>query len=253
MNDSLLAVDNLTKRFGGITAVDQLRFTVSKGEVLGMIGPNGAGKTTCFNLIAGAILPTAGSIRFKDTSLVGLKPHQIARLGIARTFQVMKPLKKLTVFDNVLIAAATRLRHLQEATDKARHILRVLKLDHLAGQKAGTLSVGSQKLLEIGKAMAIDPEMLLLDEPMGGLVPREMEQAVELIRAVNRKGVTVIIIEHNMKAIMALAHRIVVLDHGKKIGDGTPETVCRNEQVIEAYLGGGYHHASADQCFGEIR
>jgi branched-chain amino acid transport system ATP-binding protein len=234
-------VENLTKKFGGLTAVSDVSFIVDDGEVLGLIGPNGAGKTTCFNMIAGSLPPTKGKVHFKDETITGLAPHKICHKGIARTFQIVKPLKKLSVFNNVLIAVLSKIKSLNEAEGKAREVIAFSGMENLADKKAGELSTGNLKRLELTRALATNPSLLLLDEPMGGLNGQEVEQAIQLIKDIKETGMTVVIIEHIMRALMQVSDRIVVLAQGEKIAEGVPGDIARNDAVIKAYLGEEYH------------
>ena len=234
----LLEVSNLSKDFGGLRAVSHLSFSVEAGEILGLIGPNGAGKTTVFNLITGSLRPTAGEIRFTGGSLVGLKPHAVARRGVVRTFQIVKPFPKLTVQENVTLAAFMRLPARRDAEAEAGRMLEQVGLTAKRQSLASDLTLAEQKRLEMARALATRPRLLLLDEPMGGLNPKEVEDASALVSEIRDAGVTVILVEHVMKAIMRISHRVVVIHHGEKIADNSPEQVVRNSDVIAAYLGG---------------
>jgi len=234
---SLLTLSGLTKFFGGLKAVSDLSFDVRKGEILGLIGPNGAGKTTVFNLIAGFIPPSAGEILFEGEDISGLKPYAVTRKGIARTFQIVKPFKKLSVLENVTLAAFLKFPSRREAEAEAGRILEKVGLASKSLALAVDLTLSEQKRLEIARALATDPKLLLLDEPMGGLNPTEIEQASQLVRNIRRDGVTIIWVEHVLKAIMNVSDRVVVINYGKKITEGTPEQVVENPEVIAAYLG----------------
>jgi len=234
---SLLEVSNLSKDFGGLRAVSHLSFFVEAGEILGLIGPNGAGKTTVFNLITGFLRPTLGEIRLTGASLVGLKPHAVTQRGIARTFQIVKPFPKLSVKENVTLAAFMRLPARRDAEVEACRMLDQVGLAAKEGSPASDLTLAEQKRLEMARALATRPRLLLLDEPMGGLNPKEVEDASALVGRICAAGVTVILVEHVMRAIMRISHRVVVIHHGEKIADGTPEQVVRNPDVITAYLG----------------
>jgi branched-chain amino acid transport system ATP-binding protein len=237
---NILEIENLTKNFGGLTAVNDLDLTIKKGEILALIGPNGAGKSTVFNCVAGVYPPSAGTIRFKGDAIGGEKPWNLARRGLARTFQIVKPFGPKTVLYNVMVGAFLRTGSTRVARDKAEEILAVLNLAHLRDQLAGTLTIADRKRLEIAKAMATDPELLLLDEVMAGLRPTEVDEMIAIIKGVRDRGMTVFVIEHIMRAVMALSDRVVVIQFGSKIAEGTPEAVTKDENVIKAYLGGEY-------------
>ena len=234
---ALLEVSGLSKVFGGLRAVSGLSFELRHGEILGLIGPNGAGKTTVFNLITGFIAPVAGEVLLEGDSLVGLKPHAVVKKGIARTFQVVKPFRNLTVLENVTLAAFLHERSRPRAEARAERILDRVQLSARSGAAAADLALGEQKRLEIARALATDPKILFLDEPMGGLNPTEVERACELVHQIRQDGVTVILVEHHMRAIMRISDRIVVLHHGEKIADGAPQDVVQSRDVIVAYLG----------------
>ena len=234
---ALLEVSGLSKVFGGLRAVSGLSFELRQGEILGLIGPNGAGKTTVFNLITGFIAPVAGEVLLEGDSLVGLKPHAVVKKGIARTFQVVRPFRNLTVLENVTLAAFLHERSRPRAEARAEQILDRVQLSARSGAAAADLALGEQKRLEIARALATDPKILFLDEPMGGLNPTEVERACELVHQIRQDGVTVILVEHHMRAIMRISDRIVVLHHGEKIADGAPQDVVQSRDVIVAYLG----------------
>jgi branched-chain amino acid transport system ATP-binding protein len=246
---SLLEISHLTREFDGVTALQDVAFDVQASEILGVIGPNGAGKTTLFNCITGMIPPTRGTIRYQGVAIQGKKPFEIARRGIGRTFQIVRPFPNLSLTDNVLVALGHRqyptLRRSLAAfrtTANCRTAEALLARVGLAAHcehQASTLPLGLKKRLEIARALALEPRLLLLDEPSGGLRHEESQQLLELILGLNREGISVILIEHNMPIVMGVCHRLVVLDHGIKIAEGKPETIRRNPQVIEAYLGKG--------------
>jgi branched-chain amino acid transport system ATP-binding protein len=234
---SLLKLSGLTKFFGGLQAVSELSFEVQAGEILGLIGPNGAGKTTAFNLIAGFIPPSSGEILFNGENIGGMKAYAVTRKGIARTFQIVKPFKKLSVLENVTLAAFLRFPARREAEAAAGQILEKMGLGSKLPALAVDLTLSEQKRLEIARALATDPKLLLLDEPMGGLNATEIDQASKLVRDICRGGVTIIWVEHVLKAIMNVSDRVVVINYGKKIAEGAPEQVVENPEVIAAYLG----------------
>jgi branched-chain amino acid transport system ATP-binding protein len=234
---ALLEVDGLTRRFGGLRAVSNLSFSVAGGEILGLIGPNGAGKTTVFNLVTGFVRPTAGEIRFEGRSVVGLRPHAVTARGIARTFQVVKPFPALTVLENVTLAAFPRHRSRRDAEAQAREALDRIGLAPRARALASELTLMDQKRLEVARALATEARLVLLDEPMGGLNPSEVGVASDLVARLRASGVTVVLVEHVMKAIMRISDRVIVMHHGEKIAEGPPAEVVRDAGVIAAYFG----------------
>ena len=234
---ALLEVEGLTRFFGGLRAVGDLSFSVGEGEILGLIGPNGAGKTTVFNLMTGFVQPSAGRIRLDGKSVVGLRPHAVARRGIARTFQIVKPFPGLTVKENVTLAAFLRQPARRDAETAALEILSRVGLAHRAGELAIQLTLMDQKRLELAKALATGPRLLLLDEPMGGLNPSEVDVASRLVEEIRRGGVTVILVEHVMRAIMRISDRVLVVNQGEKIAEGLPAHVVQEPAVLAAYFG----------------
>lgn len=234
---ALLDVEGLTKCFGGLKAVSDLSFQVNEGEILGLIGPNGAGKTTVFSLITGFVPPNEGKVLLEGKDIVGLKPYSIAHKGVARTFQIVKPFRKLTVLENVSLAAFLRHSARKEAEAEARRVLERVELIDKAASYASDLTLSEQKRLEIARALATNPKVLLLDEPMGGLNPTEIDHASILVRDICKSGVTIVWVEHVLKAIMNSCHRVIVIHHGEKIADMPPEQIVINPVVIEAYLG----------------
>jgi len=233
----ILELDRVTKRFGGLTAVSSASFTVRAGEILGIIGPNGAGKTTLFNVISGYYRPESGRVLFAGQDVTGQPPHSICRLGLTRTFQLVKPFGNLSVIDNVMIGALTRLPTVSSARMEAERVVEMCGLAAHAGGHARTLPIGLRKRLEVARALATRPRLLLLDEVMAGLNPTELAGIIELIRRLHADGLTLIVIEHIMAAMMRLAQRIVVLHHGEVIAEGAPAAITQDRRVVDAYLG----------------
>jgi branched-chain amino acid transport system ATP-binding protein len=236
--NALLTIDGVSKRFRGLVAVDRLSFEVPAGGIYAVIGPNGAGKTTLFNMIAGAFAPDGGAISFAGERIDGLPPDRICRRGIGRTFQIVRPFPALTVEDNVIVGALLHRRHVEDARVHAHDVLRRLDLFDKRAQRASALTLPDRKRLEVARALATDPKLLLLDEVMAGLRPTETDRIVAILKELNRDtGLTILLIEHVMRAVMALAARILVLHHGAAIAQGTPEAVVRDPAVIHSYLG----------------
>src|SRR5919205_74269 len=250
--DVLLEVDHVTLRFGGVVALNDVSFSLRKGEIFGLIGPNGAGKTTCFNAMTGVYRPTSGSIRFNGESIVGKKKHEITRSGIARTFQNVRLFPEMTALENVMVGADAhhktsvvgalfRLpRHWREersGRERSMELLRFVGIQQRAGEVSRNLAYGQQRRLEIARALATNPTLLCLDEPAAGFTPAEKEDLLQLIRRIRDTRVTILLIEHDMRLVMGVTDRIVVLEFGRKIAEGTPHEVRDNEAVIAAYLG----------------
>ncbi len=236
---ALLEVKGVSRFFGGLAALTDVDFTVNKGEVLGLIGPNGAGKTTMFNVVNAFYAPSRGEVRFKGERISGLKPYQICGRGLARTFQVMKPLQRMTTLDNVVCSAFLRAGSRSQAVAHAEEILKLTNLWDVRDTVSKRLPLGLRKRLEIARALATGPDLLLLDEACAGLNPSELEESIAIIRRIRERGITIMIIEHHMKVIMSISDRIVVLTYGQKLAEGTPSEISANPDVVKAYLGEG--------------
>lgn len=226
---ALLEVENIRKKFGGLQALDDISLSLSSGEIMGIIGPNGAGKTTFFNILTGFMKADSGDILFNKKSIVGLRPHQVCRLGMTRTFQIVRPFPQLNIFDNIMVAAFNRTASFHESKRKTQRIVGLVGLEDKQDSLASGLSLPDRKKLE--------PALLLLDEVMAGVNPAETDSLIRLIQEVNRNGVTILLIEHVMRAVMALSHRVIVLNFGAKIAEGKPQEIIKNPEVIKAYLG----------------
>ena len=234
---NFLEIRKVSRFFGGLAAIRDVSFELRQGEILGLIGPNGAGKTTLFNVVNGFYHPSRGEVLFKGRKISGSKPHVICRQGIARTFQVVKPLRRMSVLDNVVASAFLRAKDKQQAVEMALESLRFTGLYDDRDVISRGLPLGKRKRLEIARALATQPEVLLLDESFAGLNPAELDESVSIIRRIRDKGITIMIIEHHMRVIMAISDRIVVLNYGEKIAEGTPGEIRGNPLVVEAYLG----------------
>lgn len=234
---SLLELKKISKSFGGLKAVSNVSFELEEREILGIIGPNGAGKTTLFNAMTGFFKPDEGEIVFEGERLADLKPHQICHKGLVRTFQIVKPFLQLSVLDNVIVAAFNRIKTSKGATEKALRTIQFVGLNEKKDILARGLTLPDRKRLELARALATEPKVLLLDEVMAGLTPTEVDELIRLLREVSQQGITILLIEHVMRGLMALSKRVIVLNYGIKIAEGRPEDVVKNREVIEAYLG----------------
>jgi branched-chain amino acid transport system ATP-binding protein len=236
---ALLEVRGVSRFFGGLAALTDVSFAVEKGAIVGLIGPNGAGKTTMFNCVNGFFPPSRGEVWFKGEKVSGLKPYQICQRGMARTFQVVRPLQRMSTLDNVVASAFLRAKSKAEAVAKAEEILKFTNLWEVRDMLSKGLPLGLRKRLEIARALATGPELLLLDEACAGLNPSELDESIAIIRKIKERGITIMIIEHHMKVIMSISDRIVVLNYGQKLAEGSPHEISANPQVVQAYLGVG--------------
>jgi branched-chain amino acid transport system ATP-binding protein len=237
---NILEINNLVKDFGGLRAVDALSLSIKEGEILGMIGPNGAGKSTAFNCVAGVYAPTKGDIFFAGKKINGVKPWNLCKNGLARTFQIVKPFRSKSVLYNVMVGSFATTDKAAAAEEKALNVLKILSFENKKDERAGNLTIAELKRLEIARALATEPKLLLFDEVMAGLRPAEVDEMVQIIKKLRNQGITIFVIEHIMRAIMALSDRIVVIHFGKKIAEGSPQEVASDENVIKAYLGDEY-------------
>lgn len=234
---NILSANNISKSFGGLMAVGGLSFELQKEEILALIGPNGAGKTTVFNCLSGFLPADEGEIYLEGRQLVGLQPFQICQLGMARTFQIVKPFLTISVLDNVMVGALAREKSTATAKQKSIEIIDFVGLSAWTGKEAQGLPLPLRKRLELARALATQPKILLLDEVMAGLNPTEVDELIALLKEINRRGVSIFLIEHVMRGVMALSRRVIVINYGVKIAEGSPEEIVRDKQVIEAYLG----------------
>lgn len=237
MSEAFFSVRNVVKRFAGLIAVDDVSFDVRKGEIVSIIGPNGAGKTTLFNLLTGQLAPNSGEVRLNDQVINTLSPDRRAKLGLGRTFQIAKPLIALTALENAMMGAFLRYPRLRAAESKALAVLEDLGLGARANVRASELTLSERRRLEVARALALEPQMLLLDEVMAGLNPSEVTESIALIRRLSQTGLTILLIEHNLKVVRAFSERVIVLDHGAKIAEGDAETILNTPAVVTAYVG----------------
>jgi branched-chain amino acid transport system ATP-binding protein len=237
----ILNVKNLTMKFGSLAAVDDVSLSVGKGEIIGLIGPNGAGKTTFFNCLTGYLTPQNGAVQFDGHPLTGMRPNQICRLGLARTFQIVQVFREMATWENVIVGAFCRTANSAEAYQETMEILKFTGLYEKKDSLVGNLTIADHKRLEISKALATKPHLLMLDEAMAGLNATETIEAVQLIKKIRDRGITLIVVEHVMEVIMSISERVVVFDSGKKIAEDVPDKIVKNPRVIEAYLGEAYH------------
>lgn len=241
---AFLELHQVSKNFGGLKAVSDIDFTVERNQIVGLIGPNGAGKTTIFNLISGFYKPSSGKIILDGKDITGLRPDKICKLGLTRTYQVVKPFNEISVLDNVIIGALNRTESVNVATEKANEVIDFLQMNNIRNQLAGSLPIALQKRLEIAKTLATEPQIILLDESMAGLRPSEIDGIIALILQIKERGIALVIVEHIMKIVMSLAEKVVVINYGQKIAEGLPEEVVHNPIVVQAYLGEKHAHAS---------
>lgn len=234
---NLLEVQGITKRFGGLVAVNSLSVNLEMGKIAALIGPNGAGKTTAFNVIAGFYKPNEGKVIFEGKNITNLRPDQVCKLGIGRTFQVVRPFGGISVLENVMIGAYNNTNNDNIAREHAYEVLEFMNMKNLANQKASGLPIAGRKRLEMARALATKPKLILLDETMAGLRPSETDEIIEVVRNISKKGIAILLVEHVMKVVMSLAENIVVIHHGEKIAEGIPQEIVKNKLVIDAYLG----------------
>lgn len=245
MNTTLLQVEHIAKRFGGVQAVKDLSFTLKKGEILGLLGPNGAGKTTAFNMIAGFVSADQGRILLEGQEITSMRPWNVCKAGIGRTFQLSKPFGGMSTRENLLVGGLVKTNDRERSLRKADELLEFLGLEHVADSDADNLTAFERRKVELGRALSTDPQLLLMDEVVAGATPQEAMAMVELVKKVHARGVTVLIIEHVMKVIMGLSHRVIVMHHGELIADGEPAEVVKQPDVLKAYFGEDYIDAGA--------
>jgi len=237
MSEPLLRATGVKKEFGGLVALQDVFLDIEEGEIIGLIGPNGAGKTTLFNCLSGALTPTSGTVSFQNEDITGMAPHKVAKRGLARTFQITRPMEDMTVLENAMVGAHIHTRRRATARNRAQDALNFVGLGDDAQQKAGGLALGKQKSLELARALATDPDLVLVDEIMAGLTPTESDRILDRLADVRERGTSLFVIEHDMHAIMELSDRIKVLDNGQELAFGTPEKVVNDPAVVEAYIG----------------
>jgi len=245
MSTTLLQVEHIAKRFGGVQAVKDLSFTLKKGEILGLLGPNGAGKTTAFNMIAGFVNADQGRILLEGREITSMRPWNVCKVGIGRTFQLYKPFGGMSTRENLLVGGLVKTNDRGRSLQKADELLEFLGLEHVADTDADNLTAFERRKVELGRALSTDPQLLLMDEVVAGATPQEAMAMVELVKKVHQRGVTVLIIEHVMKVIMGLSHRVIVMHHGELIADGAPAEVVKQPDVLKAYFGEDYIDAGA--------
>ncbi|MEH7014124.1 ABC transporter ATP-binding protein [Neobacillus niacini] len=236
-NKTLLEVKKLGKRFGGNWAIKDVDISINQNEIIGVIGPNGAGKTTLFNMMTGFLKPTEGEVFLRNKDITNLESHQICKKGVSRTFQIVKPFSGLSVLDNVMVGVLNKENNVSKARKRAKEYIDLVGLSAFIDAPASSLPLGNRKRLEVARAVATDPEVIMLDEVMGGLNDDETVEMMDIIKKLHKEGLTILLIEHNMHALMTLSERVVVLCYGEKLAEGTPKEVSSNQKVIEAYLG----------------